>query len=151
VTNQSNNKGLQLSHFIIHLGEEHSLCSLFRALNIYVNNSGTLPSKYQQSITMNQRQFTQQNTESKHSTLSLIKMHDINIRHQNTSSQLKTAQFHITFEFELTELQDQYSYDHKHLGVFARYLGLICQQTIKQTLSRLLRTNSEVPEFHKVL
>ena len=90
-----------------------------------------------------QKQFTQQNTESKLSTLS--RCIDINIQHQNTPSQLKTARFHITFEFELTELHDQYSYDHKHLGVLARYLVLICQQTIQQTLSRLIRTNSEVP------
>jgi hypothetical protein len=90
-------------------------------------------------------------TEHRKQAQHLIKMNDINIQHQNRPSQLKTARFPITFEFDLTKSQDQYSYDHKHLGVFARYLGLICQQTIKQTLSRLLRTNSEVPEFHKVL
>jgi len=69
-----------------------------------------------------QKQFTQQNTESKLSTLS--RCIDINIQHQNTPSQLKTARFHITFEFELTELQDQYSYDHKHLGGPCKVSGL---------------------------
>ena len=39
--------------------------------------------------------------------------------------QLKIARFHITLELELTELQDQYSYDHKHLGVIARGLDLL--------------------------
>jgi len=95
------------------------------------------------------KQFTQQNTESKLSTLS--RCIDINIQHQNTTSQLKTARFHITFEFEFTQLQDQYSYDHERFGspckgiwawIVSKPYSKLCPDFSEQTQSC---------QFHKVL